>query len=98
MTDQEEAARRAEVIEQVDHWIAKAREALDLKGWAERNGFDLEQVLARARAASNASDLTQVQREAEAQMNEIEQGMRESLQPARPTAAAPASLRTRARL
>lgn len=101
MTDQEDIARRAEVIEQVDHWIAKAREALDLRGWARENGLDLDAVLASARTAYGPAELAQIEREAEAQFNALEQGLRETAQaasPGRATSSVPGSMRTRARL
>ncbi len=64
MTEQEELQKRYQQIAETERFIAEARKALDLTGWARENGIDLPALVAEARRRSSPADYAQAERDA----------------------------------
>ncbi len=101
MNERDELEKQAEEIARLDLLIEQAREALDIRGWAEANGIDLDRLRGLASSGHPVAALDEARREAEAQLNEVEQGLREAALASRGmagTAPGAFALRTRQRV
>lgn len=64
MTEQEELQKRYQQIAETERFIAEARKALDLTGWARENGIDLLSLIADARRRCSPAEYAQAEHDA----------------------------------